>query len=276
MRAHFIPCEAIMRIVQVPVLSDNIAYLIIDEKTGVAAAVDPAEPEKVLEAAKKEGATIKLVLTTHHHWDHAAGNPKMKEAIESLTIYGGDDRVDALTHKVGDGDSIKISDNIKVDVFSTPCHTTGHVLYLVSAGEGQSKALFTGDTLFIAGCGRFFEGTASQMYHALLEVVASLPHNTEVYCGHEYTVQNLKFAVTVEPENEALTAKLEWAKARRDKGESTVPSTIAEELSYNPFMRVKEPAVRSFAKKTAGKELESDDPVDIMAILRAAKNDFKG
>jgi len=257
-----------MRIVQVPVLTDNIAYLIIDEKTGVAAAVDPAEPNKVLDAAKREGVTVSLVLTTHHHWDHASGNPKMKEAIADLLIYGGDDRVDSLTHKVGDGDSIKISDNIKLDVLFTPCHTSGHVLYLVDGGEGHTKALFTGDTLFIGGCGRFFEGTASQMHHALLEVVASLPHDTAVYCGHEYTVQNLKFAATVEPDNKALAAKLEWAIVQRKKGESTVPSTIAEELSYNPFMRVNESAVRSFAK--------ADDPIAVMANLRTAKNEWKG
>jgi len=197
-----------MRIVPVPVLEDNYSYLIIDDKTKHAIAVDPAQPEKVIAAAEKEGVEIKTVATTHHHWDHAGGNTEMKNKIPHLEILGGDDRID-LTRKVGHGDEYKL-DDLHVRVYFTPCHTSGHVLYLVnSIGAPQTtSALFTGDTLFIGGCGRFFEGSAEQMDYALNTVVASLPHDTLIYCGHEYTVKNLEFALSLEPNNQDIKVSM--------------------------------------------------------------------
>jgi len=255
-----------MKVVQVPVLSDNIAYLLIDERAAVAAAVDPAEPEKVIAAAKREGVEIVCVMTTHHHWDHAGGNEALLGLIPNLPVYGGDDRIPKLTNKVGNGGAFMVG-SIQVDVFFTPCHTTGHVLYVASGDATQPKALFSGDTLFIGGCGRFFEGSPSQMYHALIEVVASLPKDTQVFCGHEYTEQNLRFALTIEPNNEALQHKYEWAKAQRARGDSTIPSTVTEELSFNPFMRVTEASVQEATK--------THDPIEAMGTLRVLKNDFK-
>jgi len=250
-----------MRIVAVPVLSDNYSYLLIDEENKVAGAVDPAEPEKVLAAARNEGVNVTSVLTTHHHWDHAGGNEQISQLLPSLEIYGGDDRIGALTKKVGEASQFKVG-NIEVKVFFTPCHTSGHVLYYVPS----IPAVFTGDTLFIAGCGRFFEGTPQQMYHALIEVAANLPKDTKVYCGHEYTVKNLEFAAVVEPENQKVKEKLEWARQQRAKSLPTIPSTIAEELEYNPFMRVNEPSLQ--------KSLKVTDPIQAMSNLREKKNNF--
>jgi len=259
-----------MKVIPVPCEQDNYAYLVIDEDSKQAAVVDPVNPSALIAAAEKEGVKIIAVITTHHHWDHAGGNEEIVKSIPGLKVYGGDDRINALTNKVGDGDTITIG-SIKITVYFTPCHTKGHVLYFAQQEGAKAPAIFTGDTLFIAGCGRFFEGDAKQMHHALNEVITSLPHATLVYCGHEYTVANLKFAKTVDPKNQALLSKLEWAEAKVSKKEYTVPSTIAEELTFNPFMRVTNPDVI----KNVGLP-EGSDPVKVMHALREAKNNFKG
>jgi len=258
-----------MRIVQVPVLSDNYSYLVIDENSAVSFAVDPAGPKQMLEAASKENVKISCILTTHHHGDHAGGNKELSKALGGVKVYGGDDRVEAVTNIVGEGDQIEVG-FLKVKVLSTPCHTSGHVLYQVSDSNEETKpiALFTGDTLFIGGCGRFFEGTAEQMHHALCEVIASLPLDTEIYCGHEYTVKNLQFALTVDPHNQAVKDKLEWAKKQRESNLSTIPSTVAEELSYNPFMRVAQPEI----SETIG--MSGASPIEVMAQVRKLKDKF--
>jgi len=257
-----------MKIIEIPVFADNYAYLIIDKENGVAAAVDPAVPEKVLEAAEKEGVKITTVLTTHHHWDHSGGNGKIAAAIQDIKVVGGDTRIEALNHQVGNGDIVQISNNIKVKVFSTPCHTTGHVLYLAEDKDQTDKALFTGDTLFIAGCGRFFEGTAEQMNKALNEVIASLPDETLVYSGHEYTKKNLEFALSIEPDNLVVQNKYQSVCKKRDSGFPTVPSTVGEEKTYNPFMRVSEEAMKSALK------MEGKNSIDVMAELRLRKDNF--
>jgi len=132
---------------------------------------------------------------------------------------------------------------------------------------GEPGVVFTGDTLFVAGCGRFFEGSATDMYRALIEILGTLPSTTQVYCGHEYTVKNLKFAATVEPSSAAVSEKLAWAKAQRDKGQPTVPSTIAEEFTFNPFMRVRESSVQAHAGKVG-------DAIGTMAVIRSKKDMF--
>lgn len=140
-------------------------------------------------------------------------------------------------------------------------------LYVFVESEGEPGVVFTGDTMFVAGCGRFFEGSANDMYRALIEVLGTLPPSTLVYCGHEYTVKNLKFAATVEPKSAAVADKLAWAKAQRDKGQPTVPSTIAEEFTFNPFMRVCENSVQAHAGKMG-------DAIGTMATIRAQKDAF--
>ncbi|OQR92146.1 hydroxyacylglutathione hydrolase, mitochondrial-like isoform X2, partial [Thraustotheca clavata] len=245
-----------VRVVIVPVLNDNYAYLLIDQATATAAAIDPVEPQKVLAAAQEHGVSISHVLTTHCHADHDGGNFAMRSLLPTVEIIGGkNDNVKAVTREVDHDDEIAVGE-LKVRVLSTPCHTPGHVLYLC---DGK---LFTGDTLFVAGCGRFFSGTADQMHFALNTVVAGLPPATEIYCGHEYTVNNLAFAADVEPENELIKKKQAWA----NEVKTTIPSTVASELETNPFMRVHVAQVQQFTKST--------DPVEVMARLREFKNSF--
>ncbi|XP_066293295.1 hydroxyacylglutathione hydrolase, mitochondrial-like isoform X1 [Branchiostoma lanceolatum] len=244
---------------------DNYMYLIVDEATKEAAIVDPVEPDKIVAAVKKEGIKLTTVLTTHHHWDHSGGNEQLTKMVSGLTVCGGDDRVGALTKQVGHGDEFKVG-ALNVKCLHTPCHTTGHICYYVTGQDGQDPAVFTGDTLFIAGCGRFFEGTPDNMCKAM-EILGSLPHNTKVYCGHEYTVNNLKYAERVEPDSQAIQQKLAWAQSQRDKNLPTVPSTIAEEFTFNPFMRVKESSVQKHAGTT--------DPIATMGFIRNEKDNFK-
>lgn len=257
---------------------DNYAYLIIDKKSGEKAIVDPAQPQRVWKGIVGVDASISSVgtiLTTHHHWDHADGNAEFKELANTTRVYGGDDRIQALSHKVGHGDTFQIG-SLTVDVIHTPSHTTGHVCYVVSAptAEGEvasPKAVFTGDTLFVGGTGRFFEGTAAEMCTSLGRL-SRLPPDTVVYCGHEYTMSNLKFAAAVEPDNTDLQAKTAWAKAQRAETKPTVPSTIGDELKFNPFMRIDEPAVKRFC----GFDTDANvDASEVMQALRTAKNNFK-
>jgi hydroxyacylglutathione hydrolase len=249
-----------------PALQDNYMYLVEDPVTREAAIVDPVEPEKVLSAVKESGANLTTVLTTHHHWDHASGNEKMASLVPGLKVCGNDSRIGALTDTVQHKQELKIG-QLTVRCLETPCHTSGHICYYVTSPDLSNKVVFTGDTLFIGGCGKFFEGTPQQMYSALCEVLSSLPHDTLVFCGHEYTVSNLRFAAHVEPHNAAVSNKMDWAKGRRLKNIPTVPSSIEQELTFNPFMRVKEADVTSHCGKS--------DPVDVMGCLREEKNAFK-
>ncbi|KAM4820140.1 hydroxyacylglutathione hydrolase, mitochondrial isoform 3-T3 [Thomomys bottae] len=229
--------QGAMKVELLPALTDNYMYLLIDEDTREAAIVDPVQPQKVVETVKKHGVKLTTVLTTHHHWDHAGGNEKLVKMEPGLKVYGGDDRIGALTHKVTHLTMLQVG-SLSVKCLSTPCHTSGHICYFVSKpGGSEPPAVFTGDTLFVAGCGKFYEGTADEMYKALLEILGRLPPDTRVYCGHEYTINNLKFARHVEPGNTAVQEKLAWAKEKYSVGEPTVPSTLAEEFTYNPFMR---------------------------------------
>jgi hydroxyacylglutathione hydrolase len=260
-----------MKIIQIPILSDNYSYLIVDEKSNISAIVDPAEPKTIIDTAKKYGVSISCILTTHHHWDHAGGNKEIVSLLgNTLKVYGGDERIDCITNKIKEGDIINIG-SINIKVYFTPCHTSGHVLYEIkdSSNLNEPVALFTGDTLFVAGCGKFFEGTAEQMYDALIEKISKMDPKTQIYCGHEYTLKNLEFAKTIEPNNQAIQKKLEWAKKQRSQNLSTIPSTIGEELTYNPFMRVnKESVARALGFHN------TFSPIEVMAELRKRKDKF--
>lgn len=190
----------------------------------------------------------------------------MLSLLPNIKIYGGDKRVSSVHNLVTDGDTIEIG-SIKVDVFFTPCHTKGHVLYYAQDKE-NTPSLFTGDTLFIGGCGRFFEGSADQMHYALNKVIKSLPKETLIYCGHEYTVSNLKFALKVEPENQDVQNKLKWAQKQRENHLYTIPSTIGEEETFNPFMRTHMPQLRK------NLNLVNATDEEVMAELRELKNKF--
>ncbi|KAJ7386289.1 hypothetical protein OS493_010695 [Desmophyllum pertusum] len=231
----------------------------------------------------KETKKAHTKLHKRNERDHAGGNVELTELVKGLTVCGGDDRIGALNKTVAHGDQLKslavamasappptskllgkLVGNLDVQCLFTPCHTSGHICYVVS---GQPSAVFTGDTLFVAGCGKFFEGRPPEMYKALIEILGKLPHDTLVYCGHEYTVNNLKYAVHVEPENPEIHKQIEWAKNKREAHEPTVPSTIGDEFKFNPFMRVQEESVKTYAGKS--------DPVDVMGVLRHDKDMFK-
>ncbi|XP_065267658.1 hydroxyacylglutathione hydrolase-like protein [Emys orbicularis] len=256
-----------MKVKVISVLEDNYMYLVIEENTKEAVVVDAAVPKRLLEIVRKEGVALKAILTTHHHWDHARGNEELAKVYPELQVYGADERIGALTHKVTHNEELKFGD-INVRCLFTPCHTSGHMCYFMwEENSPDAPALFSGDTLFIGGCGKFFEGTAEQMYKNLTEILGALPKDTKVFCGHEYTVRNLKFALKVEPENESVKKKLAWAKLRDDEDLPTVPSTLQEEFHYNPFLRVSEEAVQKFTGQTA--------PVAVLRALRTEKDNFK-
>ncbi|KAL7731883.1 hypothetical protein ACLKA6_017457 [Drosophila palustris] len=252
-----------------PALQDNYMYLIVDPKTREAAVVDPVDPELVIKTVQEESLTLKKVLTTHHHWDHAGGNEKLVKLFTGkLDVYGGDDRIGAMNHKVRQDDTFNIGE-LNVRCLSTPCHTSGHICYHVTTANGSAEgAVFTGDTLFQGGCGRFFEGTPEEMYEALCTKLSALPDVTKVFCGHEYTLQNMSFARHVEPDSKIIQDRIEWAKLRRASKDPTVPSTIGEEKTWNPFMRVNETTVQ----KHAGGET---NPIVTMGMLRKEKDNFK-
>ena len=262
-----------MDILHVPLLSDNYAYLLIDKASNVAAVIDPAEPQKVLDAAQAAGAPkLTHVLCTHNHWDHAGGNAQMRELIPSIEVIGGlGDNAAAVTREVTEGDSIQVG-HISVSVLSTPCHTAGHVCFFVEH-EGR-RAVFTGDTLFVGGCGNFNAGTP-QMMQAAFEKLRALPGDTEVYVGHEYTIKNLQFACTVEPDNHATAELLRQSIERRraNPPRPTVPSTIQQERDTNPFMRVHTAAVRSWAQQRDGESPALD--VETMRRVRAGKSNSR-
>jgi hydroxyacylglutathione hydrolase len=252
-----------MRVHIVPILFDNYAYVLVDEASGEAAVVDPAEPEPVLRTLAELGVKLTTVLCTHHHADHSGGNVALAQAFAGVRVVGSEvdgARIPALSHPVKHEDTLCVGTSV-VRVLYVPCHTRGHVAYFC---DGD---LFCGDTLFVAGCGRFFEGTAADMDRALNEVLGGLAPETRIYCGHEYTLDNLAFAQTVEPENKALQEKLAWARDRRAKQLPTVPSTLGEERTYNPFLRVREETVAAAMQERA--------PEKVMAKLREAKNRFK-
>jgi len=221
-----------LTIVPVPVLHDNYVWLVHDEASGETAAVDPSVGTPVLEAAAERGWQITQVLNTHWHPDHTGGNQGIHDA-SGAPVTGPDEvrRVYQPDRVIGEGDTVRLG-SFEAEVWAISAHTAGHIaLYFKSA-----QAVFVGDTLFAMGCGRLFEGTAEQM-HANLQRLAGLPGDVRVYCGHEYTLANARFAVTVEPDNAALAERLRQVEAMRGRGEVTLPTTIAEERATNPFMR---------------------------------------
>lgn len=245
-------------------------YIIVDKSSKECAVVDPVEPKKILDEVKSRGLRLTTALVTHHHWDHAGGNKELLSSLPAefapLTVLGGDDRIDGVTRKVTEGDEHRIG-ALHVRCMFTPCHTSGHICYFVTNTAGDcTPAVFTGDTLFQAGCGRFFEGNATEMYKALVTSLGSLPDETHVYCGHEYTVKNLEFGLAVEPENEAIAKRLSWARSQLSEKKHTVPSTIGDEKAFNVFMRVGESSVQA--------AMGCKEAVQTMHELRERKDNF--
>lgn len=255
-----------MRIVQIPLLRDNYAYLIVCEETNEAAVIDPSEAKPVLGQVAKEGVRLTAILNTHHHWDHTGGNSVLAQRLP-LKVYGhrlDERRISGFTHPLGEGDEVMIGE-LKARILFIPGHTKGHIAYLFE------DKLFCGDTLFVAGCGRLFEGTAEEMVSSLSKL-KQLSEKTLVYCGHEYTEKNLQFALTIEPDNKRVSDKLSRVRSLRARGVSTVPSTIGEERETNPFLRWDSKEVQQNLRKdfpTMGL-----DPVSVFSHARKLKDQF--
>lgn len=257
-----------MRIEIIPLNSDNYGYLVINEKTNNCMVVDVSnQPEIILSTVKQHNVNLTTVLTTHHHWDHAGGNNTIKDAVPNVEIIGGKiDNVEGCTRFVEDGEQWTYEDDINVRCIHTPGHTNGHISYFIE--QGNHRTVFTGDCLFIGGCGKFFEGTGADMYQALYEKLGSLPPDTLIYCGHEYTLSNYKFALSCEPNNTHLIEANEKVKKLREAGKPSIPSTIEHERLTNPFLRVMFPTVRALFP-------DLQDDISVLSAVREAKNNFK-
>jgi hydroxyacylglutathione hydrolase len=265
-----------LTVTAVPAFKDNYLWLI--HRGGDAIVVDPGDAAPVERALQQHGLTLRAILLTHHHADHTGGVASLLAARDgAVDVYGpAGEAIAGVDHPLKEGDRIAIeAPRVAFTVLEVPGHTRGHIAYVSivdPAVEGdEAPLLFCGDTLFAAGCGRLFEGTASQM-HASLAKLAALPAATKVYCAHEYTLNNLRFAQVVEPDSEALAQRVADATATRGRGEPTLPSTIALERATNPFLRAAEPAVRAAAERRAAGA--SASTVATFATLRQWKDDF--
>jgi hydroxyacylglutathione hydrolase len=256
-----------MQVTIVPCLKDNYAYLLVAPGSRRAVIVDPGESEPVLGALAAQGLTLGAVLATHHHPDHVGGTRELVQRFPGLRVLGHASdrgRIPEQSEFLEHGAQVEV-EGLSFRVLHIPGHTRGAVAY---AGEG---AVFTGDTLFAAGCGRLFEGTPAQMYDSLNVTLSALPDDTLVYCGHEYTASNLRFAAYLEPGNAAVAAKAARVEVLRAQNTPSVPSTLAEEKATNPFMRCDSAEV----VRSVSAALSADrSPAAILGAVRAAKDKF--
>jgi hydroxyacylglutathione hydrolase len=255
-------------IIPIPAFTDNYIWLIGDGTR--AAVVDPGDAAPVLDHLRRTGLELCAIVATHHHGDHVGGVPALRERYDVPVFGPARESIPLRTHALREGDAIELPGlRVRLRVLDIPGHTAGHIAY---AGDIDGPVVFCGDTLFAAGCGRLFEGTPEQMWDSLSKL-ARLPDATRVYCGHEYTLANLRFARAVEPDSEALQARMTRDGETRSRGEPTVPSTMADERATNPFLRAALPHVRAAAERHAGRAL--DGPVASFAVLRQWKNEFR-
>ncbi|RZI43286.1 hydroxyacylglutathione hydrolase [Herbaspirillum sp. HC18] len=256
-----------LNVLTVPAFQDNYLWLIHD---GVhAAAVDPGDAAPILAALAENRLALAAILLTHHHADHVGGVPELLKHFNVPVFGPRNDAIAQVTRALDEGDRITVPGlDLSLDVLDVPGHTRGHIAYY----SKEQDWLFCGDTLFAGGCGRLFEGTPEQMANSLGKLTA-LPDQTQIFCAHEYTLANLRFANEVEPDNMDLKARIEREKAKRESGTPTVPSTIGIEKKTNPFLRFREPQIAD-RLMTLG-HLSSREPIDVFAALREWKNSYR-
>lgn len=256
-----------MQIYRIPALSDNYIFLLQDEARQIAAVVDPAEARPVLRKLEELGATLVAIFNTHHHHDHVGGNRELLDRFPNAIVYAGvhdRGRIPGQQVELSAGDQVKFGDRTG-EVLFVPGHTRGHIAYYFSPVADEPGELFCGDTLFSAGCGRLFEGTPAQMVDSLSQI-RSLPDNTRVWCAHEYTLSNLKFAVTIDRQNPDLQARFAQVQAARSRNEATIPTYLGLEKRTNPFLRWDTPEIqRAIGHRTA---------IETFAALRQQKERF--
>ncbi|RBP03453.1 hydroxyacylglutathione hydrolase [Roseiarcus fermentans] len=248
-------------------LTDNYGVLVHDSKTGKTAAIDAPEAGPILAALEEKGWTLTDLLITHHHADHIQAAPDLKARFPELQIVGPAkeaSRIPGLDTLVREGDFVRVG-SLEAQVIETPGHTLGQVAYYF----GEDELVFCGDTLFSLGCGRAFEAPPAVLWSSLLKL-ANLPGETQAYCGHEYTLGNARFALTIEPGNPILADRAERVARLRAEDRPTLPTTIAAELAANPFLRAEEPSVQ------AAVGMPGADPAAVFAELRGRKDRFKG
>jgi len=256
-------------VLHVPAFADNYIWLIRAPDSDKVAIVDPGDADPVQERLTVEGLEPVAILCTHHHGDHVGGVRELCAHFRTLPVYGpAGESITSVTDRLREGDRVILPElDLAFDVLDVPGHTAGHIAYV---GHG---AVFCGDTLFSAGCGRLFEGTAEQM-HASLQKLAALPDDTWVYCAHEYTAANLRFAAVVEPNNTDIRDHAVAVARLQPAGRPTVPSPLALERRINPFLRSHVEAVRQAAEARTGQQLHSD--VAVFAAVRRWKDEFRG
>ncbi|KAG6667364.1 hypothetical protein I3843_01G087700 [Carya illinoinensis] len=254
-----------LQIELVPCLRDSYAYLLHDVDTGTVGVVDPSEAVPIIDALRRKNRNLTYILNTHHHHDHTGGNAELKERYGAKVIGSAidRDRIPGIDIVLNDGDKWMFAGH-EVVVMETPGHTRGHVSFYFPG----SGAIFTGDTLFSLSCGKLFEGSPEQMLTSLKKIMA-LPDDTNIYCGHEYTLSNSKFAVSIEPQNEALKSYAANVAHIRSKGLPTIPTTLMIEKSCNPFLRTSSTEIRRSLNIS-----EAADEAEALGIIRQAKDKF--
>ncbi|XP_041329096.1 probable hydrolase PNKD [Pyrgilauda ruficollis] len=244
---HSVPqpyCFPGVKILPIPVLSNNYSYLVIDTGSSQAAVIDPSDPLAVQAAIEEEGVMLEAIFCTHKHWDHSGGNEALCQKHSSCRVYGSAlDAIPRLTNPLADREKVTVG-CLTFEALATPGHTVGHMVYVLDGGPfGSPPCLFSGDLLFLAGCGRPFEGSPETML-ASLDLAMGLGEDTLLWPGHEYALECLTFATLLELDNSALEEKLQWAVQQRQEKRSTCPSTLGEEQTYNPFLRTHRPELQ--------------------------------
>ena len=231
-----------MKVEIIKCLQDNYSYIILDEKNQIACVIDPSEAQPIINFVEEKKIQLKYILNTHHHYDHIGGNEELKKKYDSKIVGFKEDRnrIPGINEFV-ENNQIWKADNFEAKIFHVPGHTSGHIAYHFY----KEKKIFTGDTLFSLGCGRIFEGTYEQMFNSLKKI-KSLPKDTEIYCGHEYTLQNSNFCATHDANNLLLKNKITKIKKRLENGMPTVPTTLDEEMQCNIFLKAKD--LQAFSK----------------------------